>query len=93
MKPGDGTATVLVANRFGTSAFLPQHYEISTIRISIDKSGDGITATISPTVNVSKQKSSDQEDYHLISTKDAVTVRKRLIELMKPIECRVSRGM
>jgi hypothetical protein len=86
-------ASVLVVNRFETSAFLPPLYEISTIRISIEKTGDGVTATISPTVVVSKQKSEDQEDYRLVSSKEAATVRKRLMKLMLPMECEVSRGM
>ena len=51
-----GNVSVFIVNRFGSSAFLPQYYEISTIRIRFNSDSSALTAIIALTITVSKHQ-------------------------------------
>jgi hypothetical protein len=88
--------TVLMATRFGLSAFFREKttYEISTTRIDLSMDDDDhVVAGVALTAATSFTRDLNQDGYKLLQDAEAVTMRNKIIKLLAPtLKCKTSRG-
>jgi hypothetical protein len=88
--------TVLMATRFGLSAFFIEKttWEISTTRVDIfSDEQNGITATVSLTAATSPTHGANQDSYKLLQDNEATAMRGKVVQLLAPsLKCKTQRG-
>jgi hypothetical protein len=89
--------TVLMATRFGLSAFFRYKttYEISTTRVDLSAEEDNhVTAVIALTAATCFRHELNQDAYKLLEDAEATAMRDRIIQLLAPsLKCKTSRGL